>query len=195
MKPPRIPPRAPIGDSFKGVMLKANDVFLLAETPLAGAETVHEGSFILRYGVVYLGKPHLSIVPALLALDYGAFKTGEDAWDFLLNKSNLFPRADVLGFGNDGADSQVFIKELDLMYPFDIHGFELVAWTAAIAPEKKHFCEYGKEVPKEKHGWVKEPEIIWLPHTRSLCIQGHPEEPYSPLSPSTGSTREARSAG
>jgi hypothetical protein len=120
MKPPRIPPRAPIGDSFKGVLQKLDEAILLAEAPLAGAEMLHEGSLILRYGVVYLGKPHLSIVPALLALDYGAFKTGEEAWDFLLNKSNLFPRADVLGYGNDGADCQVFIKELDLMFPFHI---------------------------------------------------------------------------
>jgi hypothetical protein len=124
MKPPRIPPRAPIGDSFKGFLLKVDDFILLAEAPLAGAEIVYEGSLILRYGVIYLGKPHLSIVPALLALDYGAFKTGEDAWDFLLNKSNLFPRADVLGYGNDGADCQVFIKELDLMYPFDILAYD-----------------------------------------------------------------------
>ena len=120
MKPPRIPPRAPIGDSYKGVLQKLDDTVLLAESPLSGAEILFDGTMILRYGVVYLGKPHLSIVPALLALDYGEFKTGEDAWEFLLHKSNLFPRADVLGYGNDGADCQVFVKELDIVIPFHI---------------------------------------------------------------------------
>jgi hypothetical protein len=120
MKPPRIPPRAPIGDSFKGVLQKLDDTVLLAATPFAGAEILHEGSLILRYGVVYLGKHHLSVVPGLLALDYGEFKTGEDAWEFLLHRSNLFPRADVLGYGNDGADCQVFVKELDMVLPFHI---------------------------------------------------------------------------
>lgn len=120
MKPPRIPPRAPIGDSFKGVLQKLDETVFLAATPIDGAEILHEGTLILRYGVSYLGKPHLSIVPALLALDYGEFKTGEDAWEFLLHKSNLYPRADVLGYGNDGADCQVFVKELDIVYPFHI---------------------------------------------------------------------------
>lgn len=142
MKPPRIPPRAPIGDSYKGVLQKLGEAILLAETPLEGAESLYEGTLILRYGVVYLGKPHLSIVPGLLALDYGAFKTGEDAWDFLLNKSNLFPRADVLGYGNDGADCQVFVKELDIVIPFHILAYgnaeasKPLAQVAAVISEK-----------------------------------------------------------
>jgi hypothetical protein len=158
MKPPRIPPRAPIGDSFKGVLQKLGEAVLLAETPLAGAEILHDGSFILRYGVVYLGKPHLSIVPALLALDYGAFKTGEDAWDFLLNKSNLFPRADVIGYGNDGADCQVFVKELDLMFPFHILAYgnaeasKPLAQVAAVISDKPEnlpprLAEYAPNYP------------------------------------------------
>jgi hypothetical protein len=165
MKPPRIPPRAPIGDSFKGVLLKAEDAFLLAESPLATAEIVYQGSLILRYGVVYLGKPHLSIVPALLALDYGAFKTGEDAWDFLLNKSNLFPRADVLGYGNDGSDAQVFIKELDLLWPFDILAYsnaetnKPLAKIAAVISEKREtlpprLAEYAPIYPRIE-AWKK----------------------------------------
>jgi hypothetical protein len=120
MKAPRIPPRAPIGDSFKGLVLKVDESLLLASQPIESAEVIYQGSMILRYGVVFLGKPQFSIVPALLALDYGTFMTGEEAWDFLLHRSNLFPRADVIGYRNDGTDEQVFIKELDLVWPFDI---------------------------------------------------------------------------
>ena len=120
MPAPRIPERQPIGDSFTGAIVKADSHYLLADSGLDNTETTHTGTFIVRYGVVFLGKPHLSIVPALMALDYGEFLTGESAWDFLLNKSNLYPRADILGFRNDGQDDQVYVKQLDLLYPFDI---------------------------------------------------------------------------
>jgi hypothetical protein len=120
MPSPVIPSREPIGDSFAGDVLTVDGHYLLAPSPIEGYEALHQGMFIVRYGVVYLGKPHYSIVPSLLALDYGNFLTGEEAWNFLLNKSNLHPRADVLGYRNDGLDEQVFIKQLDLMWDFDI---------------------------------------------------------------------------
>lgn len=120
MPAPRIPERQPIGDTFTGFVIKAENHYLLADTAIDNYETTHIGTFVVRYGVVFLGKPHLSIVPALMALDYGEFMVGESAWDFLLNKSNLYPRADILGHRNDGEDAQVFVKQLDLMYPFDI---------------------------------------------------------------------------
>ncbi|MEM9951202.1 MAG: hypothetical protein AAF846_06375 [Chloroflexota bacterium] len=120
MPAPRIPDRQPIGDTFRGVIISVDDYHLLAHAPIDGYETLHDGEFIVRYGIVYLGKPHLSVVPALVALDYGEFKTGEDAWNFLLHKSNLYPRSDVIGHNKSGDDTQAFLKELDLMYPFDI---------------------------------------------------------------------------
>jgi hypothetical protein len=120
MPSPKIPPREAIGDFFEGVVLRIDDIYLLAPAPIDGFETAYAGRFMIRYGVVYLGKPHYSIVPGILALDYGEFLTGEEAWDFLINKSNLYPRADVLGYRNDGLDTQVFVKELDLMWDFDV---------------------------------------------------------------------------
>ncbi len=74
----------------------------------------------MRYGVQYLNKPHLSIVPGLLALDSGAMLTGEAAWRFLLERSNLYPRADVLGYRNDGEDAMVVVKALDLAAPVQV---------------------------------------------------------------------------
>lgn len=120
MPAPRIPDRQPIGDAYTGIIITIDEHHLLADSSITDQEVVHNGDFIVRYGVVYLGKPHLSIVPDLMALDYGAFKTGDDAWDFLINKSTLYPRADVFGFNNKGDDTQAFVRELDLMYPYDI---------------------------------------------------------------------------
>lgn len=120
---PAIPERAPIGDPFTGrVLLAPTGQHLLAtdttDVP-AGVQPVHQGMFVVRYGVRYLGKPHLSLVPGLLALDYGDMLTGEEAWHFLLKKSNLHPRADVVGYRNDGADEMLSVKWLDLAIPVE----------------------------------------------------------------------------
>src|SRR5688572_20156432 len=120
MSAPKIPPRNPISDVFEGVLLQVDDSYMLSPAPLEHTVIVHEGKFIVRYGVAYLGKPHMSIVPALLALDYGEFLTGENAWHFLMHKSNLHPRADVVGYRNDGEDDMVVVKQLDLTYPLHI---------------------------------------------------------------------------
>jgi hypothetical protein len=72
-------------------------------------------------------------VPGLLATDTGDIMTGSHAWDFLLNRSNLFPRADVQGYRNDGEDDMVFVKELDLMQPIQILVYETAEATAPLA--------------------------------------------------------------
>jgi len=69
---------------------------------------------MLRYAARLLGKSFRSIVPALVAIDYGDFLTGEDAWEFILKRSNLYPRADVVGYRNDGVDDMIVVKKLDL---------------------------------------------------------------------------------
>jgi hypothetical protein len=111
--PPVIPPREPIGDPFNGLLIEAAGKHLLALQPQAGGTVQHRGPLVIRYGVRFLGKLHLSIVPGLIALDYGAFLTGEEAWSFLIEKSNRFPRSEVIGYRNDGADDMVTIKTLD----------------------------------------------------------------------------------
>ena len=78
---------------------------------------------MIRYGIPYLGKPHISIVPDLVVLDYGDMLTGEDAWEFLINQSNLYPRSDVLGYRNDGSDEMVVIKQLDFAIPFKVFAY------------------------------------------------------------------------
>lgn len=120
---PRIPEPQPLGDTVTGTLIRVDETDLLltdAASVPADAETLHSGTLVVRYGVRYLGKPHLSIVPGLLATDQGEVMTGEVAWDFLLNRSNLHPRADVHGYRNDGEEDMVFVKELDVMRPIEI---------------------------------------------------------------------------
>lgn len=114
---PTIPKRVPVEDSLDGVVFRYGDAVGLALAPIPETTTLTQGALIVRYGVRFLGKSHLSIVPGLLVLDYGDMLTGEDAWDFLLNRSNLYPRAEVAGYRNDGTDDMVFLRQLDLAIP------------------------------------------------------------------------------
>jgi hypothetical protein len=114
-----IPQREPVGDPFTGFVLEVMGSHLLSTSPLEGASVLHSGMMIVRYGIRFLEKPFLSIVPGILALDYGEMLTGEEMWSFILKKSNLYPRADVVGYRNDGTDEMMPIKRLDLAQPVE----------------------------------------------------------------------------
>lgn len=114
---PRIPERRPVSDAFTGFVLQVGQTQALAFTTLPAGEVIASGQFIVRYGARFLGKLHVSIVPGLIVLDYGEMLTGEEAWEFLMKHSNLYPRSEVAGYRNDGEDDIVFIKQLDLSVP------------------------------------------------------------------------------
>jgi hypothetical protein len=87
----------------------------------------------VRYGLQFLGKPHLALVPGLIVLDRGEMLTGEDAWDFLLRRSNLYPRSDVIGYRSDGVDDMVPVKLLDLVAPVQVLIYTDIEATKPIA--------------------------------------------------------------
>ncbi len=115
-----IPERRPVGDRISGHLVQFAARMVLSAAQLNSGEPRAAGEFVLRYAVTYLGKPQFSIVPGLIALDYGDILTGEEAWDFLLKRSNLHPRADVVGYRNDGVDDMIVIKWLDLAQPVQV---------------------------------------------------------------------------
>lgn len=115
-----IPERAPIQDTFAGSVITLDGRQALAAEPVPGAQVRMSGTLTIQYGIRFLGKLHLSIVPGIVVLDYGDMITGEEAWDFLLKRSNLHPRAEVIGYRNDGKDDMVFIKHLDLSVPPEV---------------------------------------------------------------------------
>ncbi|PJF28215.1 MAG: hypothetical protein CUN53_01170 [Phototrophicales bacterium] len=117
------PERLPVSDPFHGFAIVADGAQLLATEKQHDSETLLAGTLIIRYGIRYLGKPHLSIVPGLVALDYGDILNGEPAWEFLLRRSNLHPRAEVFGFRSDGRDEMIVVKNLDLALPPEVLAF------------------------------------------------------------------------
>jgi hypothetical protein len=140
-----IPERTPIEDFVQGAVLQ----MALPDRETASALIIdndssnirlpsdimvlRRGTWIIRYGIRLLEKPRLSIVPGLLALDYGEMLTGEDAWEFLIKKSNLYPRADVVGYRNDGVDDMLPVKRLDLALPIDVLAFDTAETTIPTA--------------------------------------------------------------
>ncbi|GAB4522260.1 MAG: hypothetical protein OHK0046_34620 [Anaerolineae bacterium] len=129
----RIPPRDPAGHVFTGSLLEHDNHYFLALTPLPEATPVLSGSFIIRYGFRYYGKPHWAIVPGIVALDYGDMLTGQNAWDFVYKKSNLYPRADVVGYRNDGTDEMIPLKTLDIASPIAVLAYPDAHATTATA--------------------------------------------------------------
>ncbi len=115
--PNAIPARAAIYDPFEGYVIRFDERFFLTTSAPNDADIIAQGAMIVRYGIRYLGKPHRAIVPELVALDYGDMFSGESAWDFLMKKSNLYPRADVVGHTHDGADEMIPVKMLDIVLP------------------------------------------------------------------------------
>jgi hypothetical protein len=109
-----IPEQNPIGDSFTGSIIQIGEAQALTTFDTAENEAIATGAFVVRYGLRFLGKLHVSIVPGLVVLDYGEILTGEEAWDFLLKNSNLYPRSEVFGYKNDGKDDTALIRTLDM---------------------------------------------------------------------------------
>jgi hypothetical protein len=130
---PNIPERQPLGDPFVGSAIQIDGMQALALVDLQRVEILHSGDMIVRYGVRYLGKPHLSVVPGLIAVDYGEMLTGEAAWEFLTKRSNLYPRAEVFGYRNDGRDEMITIKNLDLVQPIEVLVFADKTATSPVA--------------------------------------------------------------
>jgi hypothetical protein len=126
----RIPPRVFVSDTVAGHLWRGESANCLSLAPLEGAQA---GTFNLRYGVVLLGRSYLSIVPDLIALDYGDALNGEEAMDFLFNKSNLYPRADVFGYRDDGVDDMLTVKTLDLMQTLRVWAYASEQDTRPIA--------------------------------------------------------------
>ncbi len=128
-----IPEQNPIGDYFTGSIIQIGQTQALTTVDLLSEETIAYGSFVVRYGLRFLGKLHISIVPGLLVLDRGEILTNEDAWDFLLKHSNLYPRSEVMGYLNDGSDEMMLIRNLDMAVPPEVLVYTDARGTKPIA--------------------------------------------------------------
>lgn len=159
-----IPERVPVGDAVDGALIKIDDSYLLvspADHVTEGVDRLASGTFVVRYGLVYLGKPQYAIVPGLVALDYGEILVGDEAWNFILKRSNLYPRAEVIGYRSDGFDDMITVKWLDLAQAVRVFLFRDAAAVVPLA---------------EISAVIAAPEVLpprllsYLPHFESIAI-------------------------
>ena len=143
-----IPEQSPIGDSSTGSIIQIGEAQALTAVESSTVQVIATGTFIIRYGLRFLGKLNISIVPGLVVLDRGEMMTGEEAWDFLLKHSNLYPRSEVVGYKNDGADDMVMIRTLDMAVPAEVLVYAdtqatkpIAKPTALIAPDTSSLSE------------------------------------------------------
>ncbi len=126
-----------MGESVTGLIASGSDetsrALLIGIDAPSDAHIIVGGDLIIRFGVLYLGKPFV-MVPGLIAIDYGIFLNGSDAWAFLLHRSNLYPRAEVFGYRSDGHDDMITVKMLDLAQPIRVLCYADTDATSAITP-------------------------------------------------------------
>ncbi|QPC81563.1 hypothetical protein G4Y79_17975 [Phototrophicus methaneseepsis] len=159
MPEPR-PERTPINDPYKGVIVQNGDTLALAAQVPEDTDVFYQGEMILRYGIAFLERPHIAIVPDLIALDYGDMIVGEEAWDFLLNRSNLYPRADVLGYRHDGIDDMIAVKRLDVMAPIAVLAYRDAEATQPIARLSAFIGNVDDDLPERARAYLHPYESI-----------------------------------
>ncbi|MYD11395.1 MAG: hypothetical protein F4X02_15295 [Chloroflexi bacterium] len=141
-----LPERKPISDRLSALVTRLDDKALLSPASLGAGEVLARGDLILRYGVTFLGKPQLSIVPDLVVADYGELLVGEAMWQFLMKSAHRYPRADAFGLNRDGGEEMVALKQLDFDYPYDVFVYRqardrkpLAKLSALIASKKAQY--------------------------------------------------------
>jgi len=128
------------------------------------------GQMALCYAIVLLYEEDDAVIPQLAIDDFRRQYTGAAALDFLYDKGDAFPRADVLGLRvSTGRAVQVFVKELDLARPYRLYILDpdpganpaltrvnTVIWageatgcTPMLSIEERHISPYlGRSVPQ-----------------------------------------------
>ncbi|KXK16964.1 MAG: hypothetical protein UZ15_CFX003002551 [Chloroflexi bacterium OLB15] len=162
--PSAIPPRQSVEDQFTGFLIEIGGQKALAAAAPENSPISANGKFALRYGIRYLGKPHLAIIPELVAIDYGQMLNGEPAWDFLIKRSNIYPRAEVFGLRSDGKDDMTYVKNLDLAMPVMVLAFTDQRPAAPLGSINALICAQPDSMPERlrSHLPLFETEAAWL---------------------------------
>lgn len=153
--------RLPISDSAHGWLTRLDDSWLLADHVLSGGHVAAQGELTVRYGISILGKPQHRFLPDLVVADRGEMLIGEAAWQFIIERGHLFPRADVCGRFADGTDDMLFLKQLDLALPFAVYAYKTAADVKPLARIDALIAHDASAFPKRL--------LHHLPHFRRLA--------------------------
>ncbi len=102
-------------------------------------EVFYEGEIVLRFFIAYLYESDFGLNPASVFTEYGGELTGWQAWDFMFKRYTVNPRSDVTGLRSDGVETELFLKELDMVETVhiyadpDLHSHEPLARITAFS--------------------------------------------------------------
>ncbi len=100
-----------------------------SETVLVLDNTMPKGRVLasppvtLRYAIPMLGPAHLAVIPAVFVSERGLLLYGEQAWRFVVENYQLYPRAEVFGLNTEGENVQIFLRELDFGAEYRVYAY------------------------------------------------------------------------
>lgn len=107
----------PLTQRLEGALLEREDGsvgLLLAE----GAGPVHA-----RYGLVVLGTERV-VFPALALDDWGHERKTMGLYRWIYEEGQRFPRAEVFGFTEQGRETQIFLRDLEIFMRYPLFVYE-----------------------------------------------------------------------
>lgn len=121
---PKFPDPEYINDSITGAIFKEGDRYSLALDNLTlSGEPIAQGEFLLRYGIPTLSPPIRWVMPGLMVGERGGAFIGRKAWDYMQERWEHHPRADVVGLDPEGEKKTYFLKELDLSAKVRVYAY------------------------------------------------------------------------
>ena len=131
--PSRIPDMELVGEAIDCAIfdLPGGKTLVVGSVPpaLSSDQPILHGALVIRYAIPFQQPPTEAIVPGLFAAEKGGMLVGREAWDYIQAHFQMHPRADVVGLRPNGAQAQVFLRELDFGAPVRVLVYESSAAT------------------------------------------------------------------
>lgn len=112
-----LPKPEAVTETVEGVVVILKDGFglILGEIPAeyASAQQAAEGTLSLRYGVPFNAPGVEPIIPHMFVSERGVALVGREAWQFMQEHFQLYPRSELIGVDPAGNTEQTFLRALD----------------------------------------------------------------------------------
>lgn len=111
---PKIPNPEYVIDMVDGAIydVAGKPILALHPSALSGAIIV-QGTFAIRYAIPLLTPPSQAVIPGLFVGERGGALVGREGWEYMQDRFQMHPRADVIGLYLDGTRAEVWIRDLD----------------------------------------------------------------------------------
>ena len=81
------------------------------------------GRVYVRYGLVILGTERV-VFPALALDDWGHERKTLDLYRWIFEEGQRFPRAEVFGYAENGRETQIFLRDLEIFMKYPCYAYD-----------------------------------------------------------------------